>query len=180
MNSIQKTGNGVIRKFKRLISWFFMAVLGAGTGAIGAPSADGQIPGAKESFYLGGKLRGQHLRFAVNGASTPDESDRNTADAESLGIKRVFIYGITAEDEKFRPSNWAERLYYAGASYSSNHTAIFNPHVNMGVSPQGMKCVMVDTELQLENPMLFGFLIDFAKDNQLVMQDQDGNLLTVT
>ncbi|KFI24020.1 DUF3579 domain-containing protein [Nitrosococcus oceani] len=178
MNSIQKTGNGIIRKFKRLISWFFMAALGAGAGAIGTPSADSQIPKAKESYYLGEKLRGQQVRFVVNGASAPDEVDSNAIDAESLGVKRVFIYGITARDERFRPSNWAERLYYTGASYSSNHTAIFNPHLNMGVSPQGIKCVMVDTELQLENPMLFDFLIGFAKDNKLVMRDQNGNLLT--
>lgn len=167
MNSIQKTGSGVIRKFKRLISWFFMLALGAGAGAIGASSADSEISGAKESFYLGEKLRGQHVRFVVNGAS-----------AESFGIKRVFINGVTDRDEKFRPSDWAERLYYAGASYSANHTAMFNPHINLGVSPEGMKRVMVDTDLQLENPMLFDFLIGFAKSNKLVMQDQDGNLLT--
>jgi hypothetical protein len=41
-----------------------------------------------------------------------------------------------------------------------------------------VNCVVVDIKLQEENPMLFDFLIGFARDNKMVMQDQDRNPIT--
>ena len=39
--------------------------------------------------------------------------------------------GKTITGERFRPSDWAERLYYTVASYGKNGSVIFNPLVNL-------------------------------------------------
>lgn len=114
------------------------------------------------------------LRLVANGTPVPDDSG---VDAAPLPIQRIFIRGVTGDGRKFRPSNWTERLYYAVASYGPNRTITFSPHVIMKVASDGVNCVVVDIKLQDENPMLFDFLIGFARDNKLVMQDQDRNLI---
>ena len=115
------------------------------------------------------------LRLVANGTAVPEGDDTDIA---PQSIKRVFIRGVTPDGRKFRPSNWTERLYYAVASYGPNRTITFSPHVIMQVGSDGVNCVVVDIKLQEENPMLFDFLIGFARDNKMVMQDQDRNPIT--
>jgi len=117
----------------------------------------------------------RRLRLVANGIPVPDGDG---ADPAPLSIHRLFIRGITTDGRKFRPSNWTERLYYAVASYGPNRRITFSPHVIMQVASDGINCVVVDIKLQEENPMLFDFLVGFAKDNKLVMQDQDRNLIS--
>lgn len=94
-------------------------------------------------------------------------------------VKTVVIRGVTRDGKKFRPSDWAERLYYAMANYGPNRTVDFNPLVHLKVS-DGVKCLVLDMELQDRNPMLFDFLIGFARDNELVLVDQNRNLVLVS
>lgn len=114
----------------------------------------------------------RRLRLVANGAPVADDIGDDPA---PLSIQRIFIRGITADGRKFRPSNWSERLYYAVASYGPNRAITFNPHVIMKVASDGINCVVVDIRLQDEAPMLFDFLIGFARDNKLLMHDQDRN-----
>ena len=121
-----------------------------------------------------------HLRLVANGL--PIAADPVTgsdhSDAPALPIKKIYIRGMTADGRKFRPSNWAERLYYAVATYGPNRTVTFNPLVTLKVEPDRVNCVVVDIKLQDEEPMLFDFLIGFARDNNLVMQDQERNAIS--
>lgn len=80
--------------------------------------------------------------------------------------EKVIIRGLTLAGGKFRPSDWAERLCGAVASYGPGRRIIFHPNVKLA-SLDGVKCVVIDAELETEDEMLFEFLMDFATDNQL-------------
>ncbi len=79
---------------------------------------------------------------------------------------QVIIQGITIDGRKFRPSDWAERLCSAIATYGRGGRATFHPHVALA-SIDGIKCVVIEKALKEEDEMLYNFLIDFAEDNAL-------------
>lgn len=80
--------------------------------------------------------------------------------------EKVIIKGITQDGGKFRPSDWAERLCGAVASYGPGRRIIFHPQVRLA-SLEGTKCVVIDAQLEENDNMLYEFLLDFARDNQL-------------
>ena len=92
--------------------------------------------------------------------------------------ENILIVGQTKEGKKFRPSDWAERLYYTVASYGKNGRVIFNPLVNLK-QEDNSKCFVVDAQLQNKDPMIYDFLVDFAISNKLEMRDQDHNLIQI-
>ena len=92
--------------------------------------------------------------------------------------EKILIVGQTKEGKKFRPSDWAERLYYTVASYGKNGRVIFNPLVNLN-QEDNSKSFVIDVELQNENPMIYDFLIDFAISNELETRDQNRNLIQI-
>lgn len=79
---------------------------------------------------------------------------------------KIILHGITVDGSKFRPSDWAERLCGAVASYGPNRRIIFHPRVSLA-SINNIKCVMIDKSLETSDEMLFDFLMDFAKENKL-------------
>lgn len=79
---------------------------------------------------------------------------------------KVLILGITKDGGKFRPSDWAERLCGAVASYGHGRRIIFHPNVKLS-SHQGVKCVVIDASLEEDDEMLFEFLTDFADENNI-------------
>lgn len=79
---------------------------------------------------------------------------------------KVIIQGLTESGGKFRPSDWAERLCGAVATYGPGRRIIFHPNVKLA-SIKGVKCVVIDASLEEEDEMLFEFLIDFAEENKL-------------
>ena len=90
--------------------------------------------------------------------------------------EKILIMGQTKEGKKFRPSDWAERLYYTVADYKKNGRITFNPLVSINNEEQS-KCFVISTSLQKKNPMAYDFLIDFAITNELETRDQDRNLI---
>jgi hypothetical protein len=91
--------------------------------------------------------------------------------------REIIIRGVTNDGRKFRPSDWSERLYYAVAGYGPNRQVTFNPLVRIVVKGDS-KCIVVDLRLQEDDPMIFDFLVGFARDNDLVTTDQDGQPVT--
>jgi len=79
---------------------------------------------------------------------------------------QVIIQGTTVDGRKFRPSDWAERLCSAIATYGRDRRATFHPHVALA-SIDGIKCIVIEKALEDEDEMLFNFLMDFAEDNAL-------------
>ncbi len=89
--------------------------------------------------------------------------------------RQFFIQGTTLDGRTFRPSDWAERL--AGAM------SCFRPGGGrggigsfIGYSPycvprliSGVKNVIVDERLREIEPMAWDFVMNFARDNALVV-----------
>ena len=95
----------------------------------------------------------------------------------SAAAPRQFkIQGITREGKTFRPSDWAERL--AGALSSFRPGGGTGPHAHIGYSPYcvprvvgGVKCVIVNEALRGLEPMALDFVMNFARDNELVVSE---------
>jgi hypothetical protein len=91
--------------------------------------------------------------------------------------KEVFIKGMTREGQTFRPSDWAERLAGAMSSFrpggSRGGIGSF-----IGYSPycvprliDGVKCVIVNEQLRKLEPMAWDFVMNFARDNNLTVEE---------
>lgn len=89
--------------------------------------------------------------------------------------RQYHIKGITADGRTFRPSDWAERLAGAMASFrpggSTGGIGAF-----IGYSPycvpqvvDGVKCVHVNEALRGIEPMAWDFVMNFARDNALTV-----------
>jgi hypothetical protein len=84
----------------------------------------------------------------------------------------IFIQGITQDGKPFRPSDWAERLCGVMACFrpvdapAQSHLA-YSPYVRPTVVGD-IKCVVVDERLRDIEPLAYHFVLDFAKDNNLV------------
>ncbi|MFW5449989.1 MAG: DUF3579 domain-containing protein [Methylophagaceae bacterium] len=83
-----------------------------------------------------------------------------------MATTKVIIQGITQDGATFRPSDWAERLCGAVATYGPGRRIIFHPNVALA-SIEGIKCVVIDASLEEDDEMLFEFLTDFADENNL-------------
>lgn len=81
-------------------------------------------------------------------------------------MSKIIIQGLTQSGKKFRPSDWAERLCGAVASYDKNRRITFHPCVSLATM-DNIKCVVVDASLEEDEDMLYNFLIDFADENNL-------------
>lgn len=100
--------------------------------------------------------------------SVPDASSRS---------REVFIQGITRDGRTFRPSDWAERLAGAMASFRPNGGRVGRSGP-IGYSPycvptlvNGVKCVVVSEALREIEPMAWDFVMNFARDNELQVAD---------
>jgi hypothetical protein len=91
--------------------------------------------------------------------------------------RQFAIQGVTQEGRAFRPSDWAERL--AGAMSSFRPGGVQGgPGAHIGYSPycvprviEGVKCVIVNEALKGIEPMAWDFVMNFARDNGLRVQE---------
>lgn len=91
------------------------------------------------------------------------------------------IYGKTISGQKFRPSDWAERLAgvlapFRPAGAGSSHIA-YSPYA-VPRTIDGTSCVVIDDRLRGISPLAWKFAHDFARDNELVTAKGDQGLLT--
>jgi hypothetical protein len=89
----------------------------------------------------------------------------------SSTAKEVFILGQTRDGKIFRPSDWAERLAGVMSSFRPGGA---HPGSHLSYSPwciptviDGVKAVVVNSELRALEPMAWDFVLNFAKDNDL-------------
>ena len=116
---------------------------------------------------------------AVIPLATPASVGRPTpvhATMSAQAPRQFKIEGITREGKTFRPSDWAERL--AGALSSFRPGGGAGPHAHIGYSPYcvprvvgGVKCVIVNEALRGIEPMALDFVMNFARDNALVVSE---------
>ena len=87
-----------------------------------------------------------------------------------------FIQGITSKGKKFRPSDWSERLagvmacFGPGAGKGPNAYMPYALYVRPTMIGD-LKCVILDSRLRDIEPMAFDFVLNFAKDNDLVVTE---------
>lgn len=86
-----------------------------------------------------------------------------------------FIQGITTDGKKFRPSDWSERLAGVMACFgpgASGPNARLKYSLYVRPTMLGdLKCVILDSRLRDIEPMAFDFVLNFAKDNNLVVTE---------
>jgi Protein of unknown function (DUF3579) len=91
--------------------------------------------------------------------------------------RQFTIHGLTQDGRPFRPSDWAERLAGAMASFRPGG-ARGGPGAFIGYSPYcvprsegAVKCVVVDEALKDIEPMAWDFVMHFARDNGLTVTE---------
>lgn len=84
-------------------------------------------------------------------------------------LDEVIIEGQTVEGKKFRPSDWVDRLCGMLAQFDRQKVS-YSPYLRPMMF-KGMQCVAVKRELEEKSPSVFGFLMQFANDNKLVVTD---------
>ena len=85
-------------------------------------------------------------------------------------FEEIIIRGETGAGRKFRPGDWAERLCGLFATVGSDNRTRYSPHA-FPVSRDGVACVVVNKAMESADPMVFKFLMDFARDNDLKVVD---------
>jgi hypothetical protein len=85
------------------------------------------------------------------------------------GAAEIVIQGITAAGEKFRPSDWAERLCGMMSVFGEDRQLSYSPFLKP-VTIAGTTCVVVDRKLEGLDTAAYKFLMSFARDNELVMR----------
>ena len=91
--------------------------------------------------------------------------------------RQFVIQGITSAGRIFRPSDWSERLAGAMSSFRPGGGA-GGIAAYIGYSPycvpqvvDGVKCVLVNEALKDIEPMAWDFVMSFARDNQLPVNE---------
>ena len=89
----------------------------------------------------------------------------------------VFIQGLTKDGKPFRPSDWTERLAGSMSCFRPEGSA-GSRGAFIGYSPycvpryiDGVKGVVVDQAVRDLEPMAWDFVMNFARDNDLVVVD---------
>lgn len=88
----------------------------------------------------------------------------------SVDFNRLILKGITPEGNKFRPSDWAERLCGNLCTFR-NRRMYYSPLLRPAVI-EGIKCVIVDSKLNTEHPAILKDVIHFATKNNLVTEKE--------
>lgn len=83
----------------------------------------------------------------------------------------IVIEGITPQG-KFRPSDWAERVSGALASFKNSRIQ-YSPLLQPSVTSEGNHCILLDPKLQETSPLLYQSILDFAKLNHLKICGQE-------
>lgn len=85
-------------------------------------------------------------------------------------VRQFIVYGITKNDQRFRPSDWAERLAGVMSPFrpagSEGGPLTYSPYVQPTVV-DGVRCVVVDHRLRALQPLAWNFVIEFAASNNL-------------
>lgn len=95
--------------------------------------------------------------------------DIENMDNDICYLDELIIKGITIDGVKFRPSDWVDRLCGLLAGFEQqkvSYSQFLRPIVY-----KDMNCVAVKKQLQDESPDIFAFIMQFAKDNRLLVVD---------
>lgn len=87
----------------------------------------------------------------------------------------MIIKGIREDTQKvFRPSNWAERVSAVLASFGPDHKLRYSEYAQPCII-DGTVCLVVARGTKQSNPDAYDFIMRFAKENNLRMQEDRRN-----
>lgn len=84
--------------------------------------------------------------------------------------EKLVIIGLTEAGQKFRPSDWAERLCGSLCTFR-NRRMYYSPLLRPAVI-DGVKCVVVDPRLAQEQSEMYEYVLGFVKENALKTEIQ--------
>jgi hypothetical protein len=82
----------------------------------------------------------------------------------------LVIESVREDGNKFRPSDWIERISAMMANFGPDRRLHYASSVHPGMI-DGTKCLMVDRLLEQENPEIFQHIMDFAQSNTLRVRE---------
>ncbi len=85
--------------------------------------------------------------------------------------KHKVLIGLKPDGSKFRPSDWAERMCGTLSTFR-NRRIYYSPLLRPAVR-EGIKCVIVDSQLGEKHPEINTQVMEFASLNQLQVVDED-------
>ena len=88
----------------------------------------------------------------------------------AIADDRIIIEGVMEDNKKFRPSDWAERLSEMLASFGPDHKLHYSEFVHPCIIAGG-QCLVVDRRLSETHPDAFEFILQFARQNKLRIQE---------
>jgi len=94
----------------------------------------------------------------------------------SDSLQQFIIHGVTSTGQRFRPSDWAERLagvmsQFRPAGSGGGHLT-YSPYV-VPMLIDGVRCVVVDHRLRKLEPLAWNFVYEFARDNDLQTSERE-------
>lgn len=83
--------------------------------------------------------------------------------------KEMVILGASPSGAVFRPSDWAERLCGVIAVFGEDQRINYSPFLQP-IFCEGVRAIVIDTQLMDMEPAAFDFLMGFARDNDLTVR----------
>jgi len=77
-----------------------------------------------------------------------------------------FILGVTQKGNKFRPSDWVDRIATVFASFDCRQRLCYHRLVHPSIH-QGLRCLFVAGSLAMIDPAAYSFVMEFASSNHL-------------
>ena len=98
-----------------------------------------------------------------------DIDEIGTDNLELCYLDEIIIEGQSVSGKKFRPSDWVDRLCGVLANFEQ-HKVFYSPFLRPMMF-KNMQCVAVKRQLEELFHDVFIYLMQFARDNQLVVTD---------
>ncbi|MDH5259252.1 MAG: DUF3579 domain-containing protein [Gammaproteobacteria bacterium] len=79
---------------------------------------------------------------------------------------KLVIESVREDGRRFRPSDWIERISANMGTFGADHRLHYADSVKPAMV-NGEKCLIVDQSLESDNPAAFGYIMQFARANDL-------------
>jgi len=109
------------------------------------------------------ECRNHGMTVFPSGQIRAKKDSKTTMNQQRVGH---FIFGITHTGNKFRPSDWIERVAAVFARYDASHRLCYDTMI-MPVKYEELPCLFVDSHFAIENPAGCEFVSEFVRSNHL-------------
>ncbi len=92
--------------------------------------------------------------------------------------EEIIIQSLTREGNRFRPSDWVDRICSSYATFGEDRKLRYSPYLKPEIM-DGIRCLCVNMQLKIANPDGFEELMQFAEENQLNILDSQGESIPV-